>query len=100
MSLFGGKRGDGGGQPGASEPVPAATKDAAPRRRGPSEGGETVATIGKSITFKGDLSGDEDLVIEGTVDGRFALNLEDLTRVDFGGGYERALWRMVQKSRA
>ncbi len=32
-----------------------------------------MASIGKSITIQGDLSGDEDLVIDGTVDGKVEL---------------------------
>ena len=32
-----------------------------------------MANIGKSITLKGDLSGKEDLVIEGNIEGRVEL---------------------------
>src|SRR5690606_27417096 len=35
--------------------------------------GGTMANIGKSISLKGDLSGNEDLVIEGHVEGRVDL---------------------------
>ncbi len=38
-----------------------------------------MAHIGKSITIQGDLSGDEDLVIEGTVDGKLELPNHQLT---------------------
>jgi cytoskeletal protein CcmA (bactofilin family) len=38
-----------------------------------------VANIGKSITIKGDLTGDEDLVIEGKVEGRVDLPSSQLT---------------------
>lgn len=38
-----------------------------------------MATIGKSISFKGDLSGNEDLVIEGTVEGTVSLPSGQLT---------------------
>jgi cytoskeletal protein CcmA (bactofilin family) len=38
-----------------------------------------MANIGKSITIKGDLSGNEDLVIEGTVEGRVDLPDNQLT---------------------
>ncbi|MGH7288884.1 MAG: bactofilin family protein [Myxococcota bacterium] len=38
-----------------------------------------MANIGKSITIKGDLSGDEDLQIEGTVEGRIDLPNNQLT---------------------
>ena len=39
----------------------------------------TVATIGESIVFKGELSGDEDLVIDGQVEGKIDLNQNALT---------------------
>ncbi|MCP4035342.1 MAG: polymer-forming cytoskeletal protein [bacterium] len=45
----------------------------------PPTGGTTVATIGKSIIIKGDLSGDEDLIIEGKVEGRVQLPNNEIT---------------------
>jgi cytoskeletal protein CcmA (bactofilin family) len=51
------------------------TGDAAPRARG---GGE-LANIGKSITIKGDLTGNEDLVIDGDIEGRIDLPNNQLT---------------------
>ena len=41
--------------------------------------GGTMANIGKSITLKGDLSGNEDLVIEGHIEGRVDLPNNQLT---------------------
>jgi cytoskeletal protein CcmA (bactofilin family) len=38
-----------------------------------------MANIGKSITIKGDLSGDEDLVVEGNVQGKIELPNNQLT---------------------
>ena len=38
-----------------------------------------MANIGKSITIKGDLSGNEDLVVEGNVEGRIELPNNQLT---------------------
>jgi cytoskeletal protein CcmA (bactofilin family) len=38
-----------------------------------------VANIGKSITIKGDLTGNEDMVIEGNVDGKVDLPNNQLT---------------------
>jgi len=38
-----------------------------------------VANIGKSIIIKGDLSGDEDLVIDGRVEGRVSLPNNQVT---------------------
>ena len=44
----------------------------------------TVTTIGESIVFKGELSGDEDLVIEGQVEGKIDLNQNALTVGEHG----------------
>jgi cytoskeletal protein CcmA (bactofilin family) len=65
-----------------SLPAPRAehsTTGAAPS--GPPQGkqGNTMANIGKSITIKGDLTGNEDLIIEGTVEGRVDLPDNQLT---------------------
>jgi len=44
------------------------------------EGGRTqMANIGKSISIKGDVTGDEDTVIEGRVEGRIELKNHHLT---------------------
>lgn len=43
------------------------------------QGGKDMAHIGKSISIKGDLSGDEDLVIEGDVEGRVELPNNQVT---------------------
>jgi hypothetical protein len=59
-----------------------------------------ICHVGTGITILAEGIEADEVSIEGTIDGKFAINLEDLTRVDFGGGYERALWRMVQKTRA
>ena len=44
----------------------------------------TVATIGESIVIKGELSADEDLVIEGQVEGNINLNQNVLTVGEHG----------------
>ena len=44
----------------------------------------TVGTIGESIVFKGELSGDEDLVIDGQVEGKINLNRNALTVGEHG----------------
>ena len=49
------------------------------RGTAPQTGGNSVATIGKSIIIKGDLSGDEDLIIEGKVEGRVTLPNNEIT---------------------
>ena len=45
----------------------------------PSSPSTSSATIGRTIIVKGDLSGDEDLVIEGRVEGEISLHGHDLT---------------------
>lgn len=71
-----------------STPAPTAAPDDAGRPRRPAETkrkkepetrGGTVANIGKSIVFKGDLTGDEDLQIDGTVEGNVSLPGNELT---------------------
>ena len=44
----------------------------------------TVTTIGKSIVIKGELSAEEDLLIEGEVDGNITLNHNVLTVGEHG----------------
>ena len=82
MSLFGGKREDvpaGGTQPpGAGGKAPRAEARATATK--PGQGGRSeMANIGKSITIKGDLTGNEDMVIEGKVDGKVELPNNQLT---------------------
>ena len=43
-----------------------------------------VTTIGETIVFKGELSGDEDLVIDGQVEGKINLNQNVLTVGEHG----------------
>ncbi|MBV8203197.1 MAG: polymer-forming cytoskeletal protein [Acidobacteria bacterium] len=60
------------------EPAPAPPRPAAP----PAEtrrADRATATIGPSIFIKGDLSGDEDLVIEGRVEGKIDLKQHNVT---------------------
>jgi cytoskeletal protein CcmA (bactofilin family) len=51
----------------------------APAGPGAPERGVNVANIGKSITIRGDVSGEEDLIIEGRVEGRVELANHHLT---------------------
>jgi len=46
---------------------------------GSTQKGESVAHIGKSIVFKGELTGDEDLEIDGQVEGNIQLPSHTLT---------------------
>lgn len=82
MSLFGKPREE------STPEAPQASSAAAPPRppaqparaaeRSPRQG-EEMANIGKSISIKGDLSGNEDLVIEGKVEGKVELPNNQLT---------------------
>lgn len=47
--------------------------------RAPEPTSRGTAMIGKTITIKGDITGDENLVIEGTVEGTVTLKGNDLT---------------------
>ena len=80
MSLFSGKRGGPDGPdeaPARTAPAPEEIRQ--PNRDATSQRGGTVADIGKSIVFKGDLSGDEDLQIDGQVEGGVQLANHQLT---------------------
>ncbi len=63
----------GAGPAGPAETSPGPAGPAAPER------GVNVANIGKSITIRGDVSGEEDLIIEGRVEGRVELANHHLT---------------------
>lgn len=84
-SLFG-KRDEQEGAVGAPDGSPAAaprgaerTQPPAARGRENARGGNGMANIGKSITISGDLTGEEDLVIEGKVEGKVTLPNSQLT---------------------
>jgi cytoskeletal protein CcmA (bactofilin family) len=99
MGLFGNKTAPadegppGGGQRsrGATAPAGIANEDRTSRSRGfgradaktndgsPSSRENAVATIGKSIIFKGELSGSEDLEVNGTAEGDVKLPDNTLT---------------------
>ena len=63
-------------QPEASQPSNRGGKS---RAGAMNQGGDDVANIGKSISIKGDLTGNEDLVVEGKVDGKIDLPSNQLT---------------------
>jgi cytoskeletal protein CcmA (bactofilin family) len=83
MSLFSGKRK--GEDPGAvatrraeSDPRHAQEvreRSSLPSHQEPTGKGEEMANIGKSISIKGDLTGNEDIVIEGKVEGKVDLTV-------------------------
>ena len=60
--------------------TPPAVQPSRPAREArPASGAPTVARLGKSLKFKGDLSGKEDLYIDGELDGKVQLEDCDLT---------------------
>jgi cytoskeletal protein CcmA (bactofilin family) len=61
------------------EPAPPPPRPNAASAIEPRRAERTVATIGPSIFIKGDLSGDEDLVIEGRVEGKIDLKQHNVT---------------------
>ncbi len=65
-------------EPAAIPPRPAVPSPLAPASPEPRRSGER-ATIGASIIIKGDLSGDEDLIIEGRVEGKVDLKQHNVT---------------------
>jgi cytoskeletal protein CcmA (bactofilin family) len=81
LSLFGGKREDRDGTGSATRAsAPAPTPNPiGTRRQQPNEEGSEVANIGKSISIRGDLTGNEDMVIEGQVEGKVDLPNNQLT---------------------
>ena len=83
MSLFGGRKDEIGGAPAEAPAAPAAPPTVQPAVSG-SRGffgrvEEGMANIGKSITIKGDLTGSEDIVVEGTVEGKIDFPNNQLT---------------------
>jgi cytoskeletal protein CcmA (bactofilin family) len=60
-----------------STPPIAPSSPTPPERRHP--GGHEMANIGKSISIKGDVVGDEDTILEGRVEGRVSLRNFHLT---------------------
>jgi cytoskeletal protein CcmA (bactofilin family) len=61
------------------EPSPAAQRSVLAPPAEPRRADRATATIGPSIFIKGDLSGDEDLVIEGRVEGKIDLKQHNVT---------------------
>jgi cytoskeletal protein CcmA (bactofilin family) len=84
VSLFGTRKDEIAGFPAESPPEPAPQPAARPAASGGGKtlfgrGEDAMANIGKSITIKGDLSGNEDIVVEGTVEGKVELPNNQLT---------------------
>lgn len=81
MSLFGGRKDEDGEAQAGVLPAPAEAEPASGATRSFFGRGEEedMANIGKSITIKGDLTGNEDIVVEGTVEGKVDLPSNQLT---------------------
>jgi len=82
LSLFSGKRGESEDRESAAHSAVSATlapRESAALRQPISQGGTSVANIGKSISIRGDLTGNEDMVIEGKVEGKVDLPNNQLT---------------------
>lgn len=62
-----------------AEPDHPERADAAPSAHTPVPTRELCATIGSSITIRGDLSGEEDLLIQGRVEGKIDLKQHKVT---------------------
>ncbi len=61
------------------EPTPAPQAKAAPEPRYPMGHTKERAVIGPTITIKGDLTGEEDVLIEGRVEGKIELRHHSIT---------------------
>ncbi len=80
MSLFGGRRSEEAPAPRVvPAPPPAPGQQAARPSPGSPRGDLGMANIGKSISIKGDLTGNEDIAIEGKVEGKVDLPNGQLT---------------------
>lgn len=60
-------------------PAPAPRPPDPVRSSEPLRGGSDVATIGKSVVVKGELSGSEDLIVDGEVEGNISLRGQTCT---------------------
>jgi hypothetical protein len=54
--------------------------------------------VGHEVQVRGGMVWAEEVSVEGTIDGHFGIALDDVTRMDFGGLYEKALQRMIASS--
>lgn len=61
------------------QPVPVPQAQPSPAPRNPAPQAKERAVIGPSISIKGDLTGEEDLLIEGRVDGKIELRKHSIT---------------------
>lgn len=58
----------------------------------------STAYVAREFEVMGDLLVGKQVTPDGEEQGAFAIKLEDLTRVDFGGSYERGLSRILESS--
>ena len=55
--------------------------------------------VGTRVRVDGECVRADNLTVDGVLEGEFAIDMDDLTRIEFGGGYELALWRMLRTAR-
>jgi cytoskeletal protein CcmA (bactofilin family) len=67
------------GKPGDTQEVASSSSSATPSKQPSYERSTGLATIGPSIFIKGDLTGEEDLIIQGHVEGTINLKQNNLT---------------------
>lgn len=83
MSLFGGGKNPDVKPADPASPKPAAPAPAAPSRAAATTATSTVCVIGPKTLVKGEVTGDEDVVVDGTVEGQIRIT-RDL-RIGNGG---------------
>jgi cytoskeletal protein CcmA (bactofilin family) len=66
-------------QPTSGSPISSVAEASAPRAEGTGQQERDMVNIGKSVVIKGELSGSEDLTIEGQVEGKIELKQNILT---------------------
>lgn len=54
--------------------------------------------LGWNLALRGELVTFEHVTIDGDLDGRVAMSLNEITRLDFGGSYEKSLQRIAKLS--
>jgi hypothetical protein len=59
---------------------------------------DSVCHLGTNVKIEAECVYADEISVEGTIDGQFAIEIKHITKLDFGGGYELALWRMVKSA--
>ena len=56
----------------------------------------SIFHVGTSVSIEGEYVRAQEVSVDGIISGHFALRLSDLTQIEFGDGYELALWQMTR----